>query len=413
MIARFTRFSIFLIFVFAAACETLTSLPLPPRSVSVSATPSPTTAPTITASATPSARLLRVWLPPEFDPNADTPAAVLLKTRLNAFAQVHPSLTLDVRIKSAEGDAKLLDILSLTHDAAPDTLPDLIALQRPDLETAALKGYLHPLDGLTELLNSPDWYPYARQLGHVQNAMYGLPFAGDALVLVYHPSQFQVPPVTWQDVLAKSHPLAVSTADPNGVLALALYLSTGGRLTDDSNNPFLDQTALTNVLQQINALNIAPVDSDAAAWRAFTDHRVDMALVWASRFLQDPQPDSAILPLPGLTGTPFTLATSWSWTLAGSDSENQVLAAELAEWLMDDDFLSEWANAAGYIPTRPNALTQWNNPVIFDTVSRSAQAMPAGDLLTRMGPIFQNALSRVLHGEQAAVVAQDAVDALK
>ncbi len=413
MIARLARFSTFLILVFAAACGSLPSLPLPPQPGSVSATPSFTAAPTITASATPAERVLRVWLPPEFDPNADMPASVLLKARLTEFAQAHPALTFDVRVKKTEDDMSLLDVLSLTYEAAPDALPDLVALQRSDLEDAALKGYLHPLDGLTELLNSPDWYPYARQLGHVQNAMYGLPFAGDALALAYHPSQFQTPPVIWQDILAKQHPLALSTSDPNGTFALSLYLSTGSRLTDDLNNPFLDETVLTNVLQQVSALSIAPVDSEDAAWRAFTDHRVDLALVWVSHFLQDPQPDSAILPLPGLEQAPFTLTTSWNWALAGSDTENQILAAELAEWLMDDNFLSEWAEAAGYLPTRPQALTQWANPVTFDAISQSAQAMPADSQLTKVGPAFQNALNRILHDDQAAVVAQDAVDALK
>ena len=413
MIARFARFVFFALFVFTAACGTISPLPFATQPALVDATFSPTPLPTLTPSPTPPVRVLRIWLPPEFDPNADTPAASLLKARLTEFTAEHPSLSLDVRIKGAEGDSTVLDILSLTHSAAPDALPDLVALQRPHVEAAALKGNLHTLDGLTELLNSPDWYPYARQLGHVQNAMYGLPFAGDALVIVYHPSQFQTPPVTWQDLLAKQRTLAYTASEPQGLFVLSLYLSTGSRLLDETNHPFLDEPALTSALQQVSELNLISVISDDVAWKSFTDRHVDLALVWASRFLQDPEPDSAIMPLPGLEGTPSTLATSWSWALAGSDSESQIVAAELAEWLMDDDFLSKWTSAAGYLPTRPNALTKWKDPLTLDTISQSAQALPSSDTLSTVGPILQNALSRVLHGEQATVVAHDAVAALK
>ncbi len=90
--------------------------------------------------------ILRIWMPPQFNPNANNPAAVLLKKRLQDFEADHPGLEVDVRIKSESGDADLLSSLAITSMAAPNALPDLIALPRPSLESAAQKGLIKPLD---------------------------------------------------------------------------------------------------------------------------------------------------------------------------------------------------------------------------------------------------------------------------
>ena len=121
------------------------------------------------------------------------------------FEAEHPGLELEVRIKADEGELGLVNALSVTSMAAPSALPDLIALSRPALETAALKGLLHPIDGLSTALDDPNWYEYARQLGHIQNTGYGLPFAGDALVLVYHSEVERIN--SWNDILASENPL--------------------------------------------------------------------------------------------------------------------------------------------------------------------------------------------------------------
>ncbi|RPH57050.1 MAG: hypothetical protein EHM81_12165, partial [Chloroflexi bacterium] len=95
-----------------------------------------------------------------------------------------PGLQIEVRVKAESGPGNLLNSLSATRAAAPSILPDLVALSRADLEAATANGLLHSLDGLTTLPDDPDWYPYARQMAHIQNTTFGLPFAGDALVLV-------------------------------------------------------------------------------------------------------------------------------------------------------------------------------------------------------------------------------------
>ena len=97
------------------------------------------------------------------------------------------------RIKALEGAGGLLEILVAANVAAPLALPDLVLLPRPTLESAALKDLLYPYDGLTNIMDDASWFEYARQLAHVQSSTYGIPFAGDAMVLAYHPSSSSNP----------------------------------------------------------------------------------------------------------------------------------------------------------------------------------------------------------------------------
>jgi hypothetical protein len=108
--------------------------------------------------------LVRIWLPPEFDPDGDSPASVLLKDRLEQFALENPDVRLDARVKSLTGTGGLLEALTAAHVSAPLALPDLVLLPRPMLESAALKGLLTPYDGLTTMLDDPGLVPMPSNL---------------------------------------------------------------------------------------------------------------------------------------------------------------------------------------------------------------------------------------------------------
>ena len=220
---RAFRFLVLIGLLVSAGCSSL-----PPISLLTTPTPVPVQRATFTpqlihtqtARPQTQARILRIWLPPRFDPDAETEAANLLKQRLADFESQHPGLVIEVRIKAEEGDASLLNSLSAANLAAPTALPDLVALPRPALEAAALKGLLHPIDGLSTALHDPDWYGYARDLGHVQNIGYGLPFAGDAAVLVYR-SDIEGG-VTWENIFINGNSLSFPAGDPQGLFGLSL-----------------------------------------------------------------------------------------------------------------------------------------------------------------------------------------------
>lgn len=413
--SRAFRFLVLIGLLVSAGCSSL-----PPISLLTTPTPVPVQRATFTpqlihtqtARPQTQARILRIWLPPRFDPDAETEAANLLKQRLADFESQHPGLVIEVRIKAEEGDASLLNSLSAANLAAPTALPDLVALPRPALEAAALKGLLHPIDGLSTALHDPDWYGYARDLGHVQNIGYGLPFAGDAAVLVYR-SDIEGG-VTWENIFINGNSLSFPAGDPQGLFGLSLYISAGGELLDSNGLPFLEQDALVKTLswveEGIATGSISPslknVSTNNDVLAAYRSGIADMAVTWTSSM-----PPGLIVPVPGFGNSSHSFATGWAWALAGSNPENQQLAIELAEYLTVDDFIAAWTRSAGYLPTGPNSAVASDNAVI--AVLEAAQAIPSNEVLQVLGPLMQEALIRVLNGEQPEAAAGSVIEKLK
>jgi ABC-type glycerol-3-phosphate transport system substrate-binding protein len=368
---------------------------------------------------------LRLWLPPHFDPAADTQAGKLLRARLDEFTGQHPGVRIEVRVKALEGSGGLIDSLMAANAAAPQAMPDLIALSRPALEVAALKGLLHPYDGLTAALDAPDWYDFARQLSRLQNSTFGLPFAGDALLLTYRPARIgRPPPADWEATLAISQTLVFPAADSQALFTLTLYQASGGALQDPQGRPMLDVAILDQVLSfyvrggQTGLLPnwLTLYETDDQAWNAYTQGQANLSITWASRYLRERPTGSAAAPLPTPDGNAFTLATGWVWALAGAHPEQQTLSVELAEFLIAKDFLAEWSAAAGYIPPRSEALAQWDDAglrALLEHIASSAHLRPPADILTALGSSLEQATVQVLKQQTAPLAAaQEAANRL-
>jgi len=367
-----------------------------------------------------------VWLPPLFDPSGTTTAAVKLRARLDAFQAANPGLTIQIRIKAVSGPGGLLDSLNATAPAAPGNLPALIALPRADLETAALKGLIYPLDGLTQETDAPDWYAYAHQLSVIQGDAYGLPFAGDAVLLMYRSAMAPTPPADWQALFKLNLPLAFPAADPQGMLALQLYLSAGGSIKDDQGRPALQVEALTETLKvfadglKLGTFSggLAQYQTDGQAAQAYHEQppRAQWLVSWSSRFLSELPADTLAEAVPSLRSKPYTLATGWVWALAEPNLELRPAAVKLAEYLVQSDFLAQWTAAAGYLPTRPSSLAAWSNQTLTSILSPillAAQARPSNDLLSSLGPVLRDATMQMLKpGADPAQVAQAAAERL-
>lgn len=396
----------------ATGCNTI--LPSLQGTVSIS----PTSAPTATSTATttpPSLPLdtpqstvtLTLWLPPQFDPEADTAAAKLLQERLDEFAARRPGIHLEVRIKSDEGSGGLLDALATASAAAPLTLPDVIALPRPLLEVAAIKGLLHPIDDISVLMDNPDWYTYARHLGRIQDSTFGLPFAADALVMVYRTTTITTPPDTFSATLTVPGPIAFPAADPQALFTLAMYQAAGGEVLDEQGRPKLSVAELTevfNYFHQAAEAEIMPFwltqyQTDAQVWEAFKNNQAVMAVTWMSHYLTNMQADILAAQLPTPEGEPHTLATGWVWALAGGNPEHQQLSIELAEFLTESAFLARWTSAMGYLPPRPSALEGWRSASIQTLAERIeiyAVLIPPSDVLTTIAQPLEAATVEVL-----------------
>jgi multiple sugar transport system substrate-binding protein len=408
----------------------LQDTPIPPT-----VTPTETTTPTPVGYDTPTPGVtplapgtpvtLTIWLPPQFDPNAGTPAGDLLKARLEQFSQQHAGVSIQVRLKAPSGPASLLDSLAAASAAAPMALPDLVILSRDELESASLKGLIIPLDGLTQQLNDPDWYNYARQMSTLQGSHFGLPFAGDALALLYRPANLAALTSDWNSVLRQYTPLAFPAVDPQAMVTLALYESVGGPVVDSQGRPTLSADALAQVLSLYNSGSkngifpawLTEYDTDGQAWEAYREDRAQMVVTWISHYLSGAPADTSALPLPPLGKTSLTLSTGWLWALPDGHPDRRAIDVELSEWLVDSSFLAKWSAATGYLPTRPTALADWpdhNLQTLVSQIVLSAQNRPDNDVISALGPVLENAVQQVIKSQADPIkVSQAAVEQLK
>lgn len=423
MALRRQGWMLLLLVISLAGCDVLGSLSGTPAAVTptlvreetpgAASTPQPETpSETEAPPQLPEVITLHLWLPPEFDPNDGTPAGNLLKARLEEFAALNPGVSIDVRLKAVQGAGGLLESLVTASAAAPLALPDLVALPRPLLESAALKGLIYPFDTATVSLEGDSWYDYARQLGYLQTTLFGLPFAGDALALVYRPDVLSAPR-DWQTMLNGNQVLVFPAADPNAYFTLALYLAQGGVLQDEEGRPALTERALLTVLeyyQQAGGANLMPFwltqsETDGQAWATFTAEQHPMLVTWLSHYLAEQRTASinlALTALPTTNRADFTLASGWNWALASADPASRELSTRLAEYLVDEAFLAAWTQLAGYLPPRPEALRRWTDTTlrgVMEQIARSAQLVPPTDVLASLGPLLEQAAVDVLKAE--------------
>lgn len=353
------------------------------------------------------AHSLRIWLPPEFDPKGNSPQAEILRNHLDLFITINPGIQMDVRVKNEQGTGGLLDSLETTSMAAPLALPDLILLPRSLFETAALKGYLKQVDNLSSLSNSAEWYSYAHELSELQGSIFGLPFAGDALLMVFQAEDTLRAPKTWEDVINLGKIMSFPAADPQALFTLTQYQASGGFIQDTQGRPQLDEAILAEVLgfyQQAQAAGTIPFwitqyETDDQIWDVWLTHQSQFNITWATRLLQQPFPDQQLATLPTGSGEAFTLATGWVWAVASPTEQRQELAMRLLEHLGEPEFLGKWTSAAGYLPPRLDSFTFWSDAQpgeIAQTLCLSARLVPATDILSTLSPVLRQAVFSVL-----------------
>jgi len=402
--------------------ETPTSTPLPGEE---DLTPTAEVTQTPDVAPEPVTRLV-LWVPPEMDPELDTEASQIFANRLQLFSDLNDGIVIDVRVKAPSGPGGLLDALTATSAAAPDALPDVIALTRSDLETAALKNLVFPLEGLTEIPDDTDWYSFTRQMALLQGGTFGLPFAADSLALVYRPTAFEDFPGSWPGLLETGETLAFPADSDQALFPLAFYLAEGGLIQDTQRRPMLEVDPLTEVFRFIEngveagtfTEGLTQYQTTGQVWTAFRDGQTDLAVTWLSNFLQEGPADAALAPLNPISNGAVSLGTGRAWAVATPHENRQTLAVDLAEFLVQTDFLTEWTNAAGYLPPRPSSLEGWQDQSLRATLSQVAlmtQLRPSNDILTTIGPIMREGVRQILQGTvdpaQAAQVAVESLEA--
>ncbi len=397
------------------------STPTPPAQDVLEGTPTPDPLPVDEPTPSPITDLT-IWVPPDMDPSLETDSSTLFANRLQSFSDLHGGIDINVRVKAASGAGGLLDSLTATNAAAPAALPDLIVLSRPDLETAALKGLIFPLDGLTEIPDDPDWYGFSQDMALLQGSTFGLPFAADSLVIVYRPGNIPEFPETWDELVESGIVLAFPSESDQALFPLALYQAEGGRIIDSQRRPLLEVEPLTEVFRLFEAgletgtfpdwLN--QYQTQGQVWTAFRDGQVDQVVTWSSNFLKEIPADAMMMPLhPGSEAT-VTIGTGLIWTIPTLEEHRHPIAIQLAEYLVQPEYLSAWTSESGYIPPRPSSLEGWQNQSLRSIVSQVAlmtRLRPSNDILTSLGPALRDGTRQILQEQvdpaQAAQVANE------
>jgi ABC-type glycerol-3-phosphate transport system substrate-binding protein len=202
-------------------------------------------------------------------------------------------------------------------------------------------------------------------------------------------------------------------------MALSLYASAGGELTNAQGRPTLEQDVLIRVLElfyKSRGVTLFPeaaknISSDDQVLQEYRTRRSDMAVFHFSKF--SASQDGLYQPLMGLDEQQphFTFADGWMWALTGRSPEQQQVAMELVSYLTQDEFLSQWTQDAGYLPARRFAANgQVDQPVA--AVIDALQPIPSAETMQTLGPLMQEAVIRVLNGEDPEEVARSVIERL-
>ncbi|MCX8061845.1 MAG: extracellular solute-binding protein [Anaerolineales bacterium] len=376
--------------------------------------PSPNPMPVITVTNTPSPlshqelrRGLRIWLPPQFDPNSEQQTARLLSDRLQAFYEQFPNLPIEVRLKAEEGPGGMLEALTAASEAAPLALPDLVLLPRELVAPLAQQGILHSLDGYVQLSEDQKWYPYARQLVTVENMPFGIPFIGDVLLLAYPQNIASELPLDWNDWLISRYTLGFPAADPRATVMLALYLQAGGSLRNAQGRPILEENVLTELLDNLSYAHrqgkfpawVIQAETDQPVLQALTEGKIDSGYLWGSSYLKGNSQTWRATAGFLAKKTSLTLADGWIWACTTPIPDQIGISFQLASFLSEAQFMSSFTQTGGYLPTRADAFFTWEqNQIVkdLDTISNLAQVIPPSSLSDPLGIALRNAALAVI-----------------
>ncbi len=386
-------------------------------------TPEPTTQPDIQPIIPPAPgqiNQLSLWLPPQFDPNNGTPAGDLLNARLAQFSSEHPGVTITVRIKASNGSGGLLDSLTTASVAAPTILPGIILLTRSDLESAAREGLLTPIESTDVEINENDLFAYANGLVRTRGAKFGIPFAGDVLVLAYTPLQIGYPPVFWRDVLQQQSIIAFPAADLKGLIPLVLYQELGGEFIGDEEDVMLQETPLQRSLQVISdgaAANVFPYwlteySTFEQCWQALQESRAAYAVIWASQYLTETPDNVSITSLPAVENNSLTLADGWIMTFPQTSPERYAAHLALAEYLLDPDFQQQWSEAASVLPVSRTALSGWKDQGLSGILLQMAETallIPSNKIVETAGPLLSSSVQELIRKQVSYIQASNSI----
>ena len=412
--ARRYIFSVIVVLLMAAAgCAVAPDTTTPTAPASTAAVPIVTPQPSPPTPALDTSITLTLWLPTRFLTSEDNAAYQVLQRQLNEFAQSTDGAPGQIAIKQDRGPGGLLDLLRAASPVATTVLPDIIALDAADLETAARSGLIQPIGPLLPAELIDDLYPFARDLGSLDGELYGVLYSAD---LEHLATTSATPlPKTWNDLLETPRRYFFALGSSNNSVSdavLAHYLSAGGKFVDSEGNPILDEVALRTLLETYQGArdagilpdNFVELDSTDEVWNTWRGVGTSVANLNATRYLsvETRLPDLQVSALPALVQPAKPIGRGWAYAIVTTDPRRQAAAVRLVQHLLSPQNNGEWTRAAGVLPGRAAALAQWDQFDAYTTFTgdQLAQALPPPPAAIRnvVGPLLRKAIEDVLAG---------------
>jgi multiple sugar transport system substrate-binding protein len=361
--------------------------------------------------------------------------SVILSKLFSAYEKLHPNITIQ---RDAVPFANLIP--KADQEAASHTLPNLIAMDNPDVAAFASTGALTQLDSyFPGQLNSTNYYAGPLQTTLYQGKTYSMPVGSNDLALYYNIKDFQAagltPPATWSDLtndaksLTKGNTFGFAfsaSADEEATFQYEPFLwSDNGNLSQvDSAQGVAALQLLTNMVQsgsasksvvtwnqpdvatQFGEGNAAMMEN--GPWELPTlEQQYHMKFGTDFGVVQMPVPqagEKAAVPLGGE-----------EWCVPVSSNSAAVKATiDLVKWLEEPAQLVEFDEGFGYIPALKSAaqtvLAADPELSVFATEFNTAQARTAqlGAKYPKVSQLIETAIQAALAGTQSPQAALSA-----
>jgi len=359
---------------------------------------------------------------------------VVLQKLVDKFNQSQSDVFVEA-LYVGQPDQQIPKILAAVVGNAP---PDLL-WYNPTLTGRLVElEAIQPLDDF--LANSPMAQaldPALRSTMELEGHLWSIPFSANNVALFYRPSLFQAAgitqlPRTWTDLMAVARQLTKDLDGDGKTDQYGLLLPLGkGEFTVFSWLPFLWSTgaellpkldsegaieALTfwqNLVKEGVALLSQP--ERGYEEENFFAGKVAMQITgsWALQYIQSKGIDYGIMPLP-YAKVPATVVGGENLFMFKTNPQRQGLAWRFMEYVLSEEFQTEWATGTGYLPVNLNAQRHPayqeylnRNPLmaIFLRQMSTAKSRPIVYAYPRLSERLGRAIEVALLGRQSPAVA--------
>lgn len=359
---------------------------------------------------TPTSYMIELWVPPAFDISQNNEAGKSLESIINQYTKDHPNVNITVRVKATAGESSMLNTITAANHVAKDVLPSLALISRSDMETAAQRGLLQPID-TSIFSDSNSWYGYAGQSALIDSIIYGIPVLGDGWTLAYKPAKIGPELGDWHDILSRGLPIGFAPSSSTSMFGLFIYLSIGGKIINEQGQPYLDQQKLVETLNfflsggqnGVFPPSIAQLVDQSQVWQRFNDGTMTMIISQFSSFRRYQNSEISVRTLPLAEGiAEYPLVTTWNLVMIEDNPILQPEVVRFAEYLGEQSVNEKLTADSGYLPVRRGDHNSWASDPQYQTVlamCESSALVPNNQVVNKIVPLINNAVLQVIKNQ--------------